>query len=208
MKREPASNRISRESLGDRMKMYERAEAGRQLLPLVPACVRIDGRAFSRWTRGLTRPYDEDMVRCMVETTRFLVQEANALIGYTQSDEISLILYSSHPQSQLMFNGKIQKLASVLASAATATFASLLPEHLPDRVGQLAMFDARVWNVPTLEEAANVLLWRELDATRNSIQMAADAIFSHKQLHQKSTSQMQEMLFEKGINWMYVPRLK
>lgn len=193
------------DDLGDRMKSYEAAESSRHLMPLLPICVRIDGRSFSRWTRDLNRPYDEGLVQCMIETTRFLVEESNAAIGYTQSDEISLVLLQTSFHSQPFFNGKVQKLASVLASAATAKFQEQVAIHLPQKVGQLAMFDCRVWNVPSLEEAANALLWRELDATRNSIQSAAHAQYSHKELDQKSQSEMQELLFQKGINWNDYP---
>lgn len=194
-----------KDDLADRMKEYEARETGRRLMPRLPICVRIDGRAFSRWTRSLTRPYDEGLSRVMIETTRFLIEEANAVVGYTQSDEISLIIMGEDAQSQPLFNGKIQKLSSVLASAATAQFMSLLPKYLPQQAGKIAMFDCRVWNVPDLQEAANVLLWREFDATRNSIQSAASALYSHRELDRKNTSQMQEMIFQKGINWNDYP---
>ena len=84
---------------------------------------------------------------------------------------------------------------------ATAKFNALVPSILPEKYNRLACFDCRVWTVPTEQEAVNCLLWRELDATRNSIQMAAQVLYSHKQLHRKNTAQMQEMLWQKGINW-------
>lgn len=196
---------MSRDDFGDRMKQYEGAETQRMLMPMLPVCVRIDGRGFSRYTRDLPRPYDERLVRCMVDTTRFLVQESSACVGYTQSDEISLILYTADPKTQLFFNGKIQKLVSVLASAATVKFASLVREHMPEKADKLAMFDCRVWSVPNLAEASNVLLWRELDATRNSLQSAAGTYFSHAELHNKTQSDMHEMLFQKGVNWNNYP---
>jgi tRNA(His) 5'-end guanylyltransferase len=187
------------------MKLYEARETGRQLMPRLPICVRIDGRSFSKWTRSLRKPYEEGLSRVMIETTKFLVEESNALIGYTQSDEISLILRGEDFASQPIFGAKIQKLTSVLASAATARFLALLPEHLPQKSGEIAMFDCRVWNVPDLNEAANVLLWREMDAIRNSIQSAAYALYSHKQLDTKSTAQMRAMILAKGIDWATYP---
>ncbi|MEZ4380478.1 MAG: tRNA(His) guanylyltransferase Thg1 family protein [Nannocystaceae bacterium] len=196
---------MSRDVLGDRMKLYESRETGRQLMPRLPICVRIDGRSFSKWTRSLRRPYDEGLSRVMVETTKFLVEEANAMIGYTQSDEISLILRGEDFASQPIFGAKIQKLTSVLASAATARFLALLPEHVPSKAGEIAMFDCRVWSVPDLSEAANVLLWREMDAIRNSIQSAAYALYSHNQLDKKSTADMQAMILAKGIDWESYP---
>ena len=196
---------MKKDDLGNRMKMYEGIEAARRLIPRLPICVRIDGRAFHTFTKGLKRPYDERLMHCMLETTRFLVKEANASVGYTQSDEINLVLFSDDLKSQPLFDGRVQKLVSVLASAATMKFCRLLMEHLPEKADKTVMFDARVWSVPSLEEAANVLVWRELDATRNSIQSAAGAYYSHKQLHKKNTSEMQELLFQKGINWNDYP---
>ncbi len=192
--------------LADRMKLYEEIGAGQRLMPNLPVCIRIDGKAFHSWTRGLRRPYDERLHTLFDETTKFLVEASDAVIGYTQSDEITLILYNGgKPDSQVFFDGRLSKLTSVLASMATAKFHALVPAILPEKQGKLACFDCRVWNVPTEQEAANGLIWRELDATRNSIQMAAQALYSHKQLHQKNTSEMQEMLWQQGINWNDYP---
>jgi tRNA(His) 5'-end guanylyltransferase len=196
--------------LGDRIKSYEKMEAGRKLLPLLPIVARMDGRSFSRFTKGLKRPYDERLSQLMVETTRFLVQETNARIGYTQSDEISLVLYSDNVDSQVYFDGKIHKMVSQLAAQTTAVFNHLLPKFLPEKaelrqVGNLPTFDARIFVVPSLTEAANAILWREQDATKNSISMAARAHFSHKELQDKSGKEMQEMLFSVGVNWNDFP---
>jgi tRNA(His) guanylyltransferase len=192
--------------LADRMKRYEEIGAGQRLLPNLPVCVRLDGKAFHQWTRGLKRPYDERLYRLFDDTTKFLVQASAAVIGYAQSDEISLILYNNgKADAEIFFDGRIAKLTSVLASMATAKFNALVPSILPEKRERLALFDCRVWTVPSEQEAVNCLLWRELDATRNSIQMAAQALYSHKQLHQKNTSEMQEMLWQKGINWHDYP---
>lgn len=192
-------------SFGDRMKLYEGAEAGRRLMPLLPVCARIDGKTFSRFTRGLRRPYDERLSRLMVDVTTWLVEQTQASLGYTQSDEISLVFYSDNFRTQIYLDGRVQKMTSILASMATARFNALLPQRIPERQGQVALFDARVWSVPNPTEAANVFLWREQDATKNSVSMAARDHFSHKALHGKSAAQMQEMLFSKGINWNDYP---
>lgn len=196
---------MKNDDFGDRMKLYEQTEAGRKVMPLVPVCARLDGRGFSKFTRGLNRPFDVGMSRAMVLTTMYLVEETNARVGFTQSDEISLVFYSDSMDSEIFFDGKIQKMTSVLASMATAKFNSLLAEHLPSKVGQLPVFDCRVWSVPNQTEAANTLLWREKDATKNSISMAAQHFYSHKQLDGKSSSEKQEMLFQKGVNWNDYP---
>jgi tRNA(His) guanylyltransferase len=128
------------------------------------------------------------------------------VIGHTQSDEISLILYNGgQPDSQVFFDGRVSKLTSVVTSMTTAKFNALVPFILPEKRDRLAFFDGRVWNVPTEQEAVNCLIWRELDATRNSIQIAAQALYSHTQLHQKNTAEMQAMLGQQGINWQDYP---
>jgi tRNA(His) guanylyltransferase len=193
------------DELGDRMKLYENAEAGRRFLPLIPILARIDGRTFSSFTRGLKRPYDETLSEIMVSTTAKLAKETNALLGYTQSDEISLLWYSDNIQSQIWFDGRIAKMTSQLAAQATLFFYTELLEKLPDYARKMPTFDARVWQVPNKQEAANCFLWRELDATKNSISMAAQSYYSHKQLQGKNGSEKQEMLFQKGVNWNNFP---
>jgi tRNA(His) 5'-end guanylyltransferase len=198
---------MDKSAIGNRMKMYEGIEAKRMLIPKLPILVRIDGKTFSKFTRGLKRPYDERMHNLMVEVTKLLVSEYNALIGYTQSDEISLVIYSETLESQVPFNGRVQKLIGDMAAFTTLHFNRLLPEYLPEEyVKRYPRFDCRVWNVPTLEEAANTILWREMDATKNSISMAAQHYFSHKKLQGKNGKEMQDMLMlEKNINWNDYP---
>lgn len=193
------------DELGDRMKMLESMEAGRKLMPLVPVCARLDGKCFSRFTKNLNRPYDKRMSYLMIEVTKRLVDNTNAVIGYTQSDEISLVFYSDNYGSQIWFDGKIQKMVSVLASMATAIFNDLKTQMLPEKKNNLAFFDCRIWSVPNKTEASNTLLWRELDATKNSVSMAAREYFSHKQLHKKGRAEMMDMLISKGVNWNDYP---
>jgi len=193
-------------SLGDRMKQYETVEAGRRLMPLLPALARLDGRAFHSFVHGLEKPFDKRLSNLMIETATFLVRETNAAVGYTQSDEITLAWVAAEFESQTFFDGRIQKLTSVLAAMASAYFNRRLPEVLPAKYAdRLPVFDCRVWNVPTLEEAANTFLWREMDATKNSILMAARAYYPHSEVHNKNGSEMQELLWKKGINWSDYP---
>jgi tRNA(His) guanylyltransferase len=193
------------DDLGDRMKEYEQAEAGRRLMPLLPALARIDGRCFSAFTRGLERPYDVRLSLAMIETTRFLVEECNACAGYTQSDEISLAWLSTNYNSQIFFDGKIQKMVSALAALATLRFNTLVADNLPAAYHGRATFDCRVWNVPSIEEGANAFLWREIDATKNSVAMAARAYYSHREIDGKGRADMQDMLHANGVNWNDYP---
>jgi tRNA(His) guanylyltransferase len=194
------------DGLGDRMKQYEAAEAGRRLMPLLPALARLDGRAFHSFVRGLERPYDKRLSDLMIDTATFLVRETNATVGYTQSDEISLAWVPEGYDSQVFFDGRIQKMTSMLSALCSAYFNRHLPAHLPAEYAErLPVFDCRVWSVPTLEEAANTFLWRELDAAKNSISMAARAYYDHATLDNKSGSEMQELLWKKGVNWNDYP---
>lgn len=194
-----------KDNLGDRMKLYEQAYAGERLMPLLPICVRLDGKNFSTFTRSFERPFDTNFHKVMQYVTYRLVEESNAIVGYTQSDEISLILYSEKRDSQVFFDGKIQKLVSVLASMATLFFQEGLREFKPEVENKTAYFDCRVWSVPNKEEAVNTLVWREIDATKNSVSMAARHYYSHKQLHNLGRADMQELLFQKGVNWNDYP---
>jgi tRNA(His) guanylyltransferase len=193
------------DALGDRMKLYEAAEAGRRLMPLLPVLARIDGRAFHSFTRGMDRPFDAKFSAAMVATTAKLVEETNSCMGYTQSDEITLAWHSTDPKSQIWFDGRIHKMASQLGAHATLNFYIAAQRLLPGFVDRLPTFDARVWSVPNRIEGANVFVWREWDATKNSISMAASEYYSDSQLRGVDGCQKQELLFQKGINWNDYP---
>lgn len=193
------------DDLGDRMKMYELAEAGRRFMPLLPIMARIDGRTFSSFTRGMERPFDARFTLAMIKTVHHLMAETNACMGYTQSDEISLAWHSTSIKTQVWFDGRIAKMTSQLGALATLHFYRIVCRDLPEYAERLPTFDARVWQVPNRTEAANVFLWREWDATKNSTSMAASCHYSSKQLFGKNGSERQEMLFQKGINWNDYP---
>lgn len=197
------------DSLGDRMKQYEGMECGKRLMPLLPAFARLDGKCFHTFTRNMERPYDQRLSDLMVHVTKYLVEETNACCGYTQSDEITLAWYSGNFKSQIYFDGRISKMTSILAAMCSLYFYQSLSDFFNSYSGDyplgIPLFDCRVWNVPTLEEGANVFLWREQDATKNSISMAAQSYYSSNQLQNKSGSEMQEMLFQKDVNWNDYP---
>lgn len=184
----------SKDELGDRMKGYEAIEE-RRFPAGLPIYARIDGRSFSRFTRGMDRPFDVRMSAAMLAATKGLVEATHARIGYTQSDEISLV-WLAEGESQSFFDGRVQKLSSVLAGLATAHFtaALLATDWGCELVGRLPHFDCRVMSLPSKTEAANMFLWRELDARKNAVAMAAQALFSTKQLHGRGQADMLEML--------------
>ena len=181
--------------LGDRMKMYERFGTSQRAMPKLPVLVRLDGRCFHNLTKNCDRPFDLELHNAMVHTASALARETCAKAVYTQSDEITLLLYSDNPEANVYFDGKYCKINSVLASLAALRFQAWGCSV------EGATFDCRTWTVPTKQEAVNAFVWREQDATRNSVQMAARSLYSHKQCFKKNTGQLQEMLFQKGINW-------
>lgn len=219
----------NKDSLGDRMKNYENVTRN-YLTRKLPVIIRIDGKAFHSFTRGLKRPFDDILVKSMQDTMKYLCENIQGcILGYTQSDEITLVLVDyQNRDSCAWFDNNIQKMASVSASMATMAFnrafhsnvmresKALYTDDLTDKeidyINALekamykgAMFDSRVFTLPK-DEVINCLIWRQQDATRNSIQSVGQANFSHKQLQNKSCKDIQDMLMlEKNINWNDFP---
>lgn len=190
------------DDLGDRLKAYELQETGRKLIPGVPIYARIDGRSFSKFTRDMERPFDARMQAAMIYALQYVVDKSHATIGYTSSDELSLAWANIDHTQDMWFGGKVHKLTSVLASMVTIAFVEGIMNNFPnwqELLLRMPHFDCRVFQVPNLDELANCMLWRNLDATKNAISMAAHHYFSHAELQGKSGAQKQEMLFEKGV---------
>lgn len=220
------------DALGERMKGYENVTRTK-LMRRCPVIIRLDGKAFHTFTRGFKKPFDSILVQTMQDTMKYLCENIQGcVLGYTQSDEITLVLvdYKSL-QSCAWFDDSIQKMASVAASMATMKFNMAFADHVANHIQDLmcddddphteenekyvsalcracghgATFDARVFNVPK-EEVCNNILWRQNDATRNSIEAVGQYYFSQKQLHGKSCNEIQDMLMtEKGLNWNTMP---
>lgn len=176
---------------GNRMKSYEDQK---KIMKGIPFVARIDGKSFSKWTKNFEKPYDKSLHDAFITITTELIKETHCVIGYTQSDEITLVF----DENNAYFDRKIQKLCSVIASISSAVMHDIFEKR--------AYFDCRVFGVPTQSEATNCVLWRELDATKNAISSAAHFHFSHKDLQGLNGNQMQEKLFqEKGINFNDYP---
>lgn len=182
--------------IGNRMKTnYERASQF-VLTRRTPVVIRLDGKAFHTFTKSFDKPFDRTFINRMIEVTEYLVDNIQGCIyGYTQSDEISLILidYTSY-KTQPWFDYKVQKICSIAASMATAKFNENSPWD------NLGLFDARAFNVPE-SDIYNYLIWRFQDWKRNSRQMLAQSLYSHKELHKKNTKMMVEMCKDKGQDW-------
>lgn len=216
------------DAIGTRMKKYEYVTRT-HLANRCPVIIRIDGKAFHTFTRGFQKPFDEILVKAMQETMKYLCENIQGcVLGYTQSDEITLVLVDYKKiDSCAWFDYNIQKCASISASMATLAFNRFFEQEVrlnydvesyltDDAENKLletylkairkgAMFDSRVFNIPK-EEVTNCVLWRQNDATRNSIEMVGHANFSQNQLHKKSCNEIQDMLMlQKGINWNNFP---
>ena len=204
---------MDKTSIGDRMKGYE--NISRIYLPRrIPAIIRLDGKAFHSFTRGFCKPFDNVLMKAMQNTMKRLCEGIQGCVfGYTQSDEITLVLTDyATINTDAWFGYNVQKMASVAASMATVYFnnswlleCNRLPESNDrefyfEQQGK-AMFDARCFSIPK-DEVCNCLIWRQQDATRNSIQSVGQAHFNQKELNGKSCNEIQDMLFtEKNINW-------
>lgn len=189
-------------ALGNRMKRYE--EVPKTLLVRrMPAIIRVDGKAFHSFTRGMTKPFDEELKNAMVAATKELCKEIQgAKIAYTQSDEISILVTDYEKiGTDAWFDYQVQKMASVSASIWSA----YMNEFIRPYTKKIALCDSRVFNIPK-EEVNNYFLWRQQDATKNSISMVAQSLFSHGELQGLNGNQMQEKMFqERGINWNNLP---
>lgn len=227
------------DELGKRMKTFYEEIPKTRLMRRVPVAIRIDGKAFHTFTKGFQKPFDEVLIKSMQDTMKYLCENIQGcVLGYTQSDEITLILVDYKKfTSSAWFDYEVQKVCSIAASMATIAFNKYFSENInseycvfddelldgdfnPNYKNEYlidlytthikasykgAMFDARCFNIPK-EEVTNLIYWRQLDATRNSIQMVGQANFSHKELQNKSCDQIQDMLMtQKGTNWNDIP---
>ena len=220
---------MARDDLGVRMKTYYEQIPKTKLMRRTPVALRIDGKAFHTFTRGFQKPFDEVLIRSMQETMKYLCENIQGcVLGYTQSDEITLILVDYKKlTSSAWFDYEVQKMCSIASSMATMAFNKFFANNVGDyctynyekedntheqyehilslAVDKGAMFDCRCFNIPK-EEVTNLIYWRQLDASRNSIQMVGQANFSHKELQNKSCNDIQDMLMiQKGINWNDLP---
>lgn len=187
-------------TLGDRMKSYEDQTCGVRLNTDKPIVLRLDGRGFSKFTRDLEKPFDERLARLMVDSTKHLVEAFSCSVGYTQSDEITLLLEKNNRQ----FDGKLFKMVSLAGSCMGAFFNRELPVRIPCKKDVFAMFDCRAYNVPE-EDVANVFLWRQRDALKNSVSAAARAHYGHTEILGKNTEQKIEMLRQIGVEYFDYP---
>lgn len=214
------------DSLGQRMKEYYEAVPKLRLIRRMPVALRLDGRSFHTFTKGFRKPFEPILCGSMQDTMEYLCRNIqNCVFGYTQSDEITLILVDYETfDTSAWFDYEVQKLVSVAAAMATMKFNRVFNERLWQanfgrtyesgdmkwinsmlRAAETgAVFDCRCFNIPK-EEVANLILWRQQDAMKNSIQMVAREYFSNAELHKKDCATLRQMLLDKGMDWDSLP---
>jgi len=200
-----------KDSLGDRIKQNYEVRTRTYLTRRTHTLLRLDGKAFHTYTKGSKKPFDDGLMEDMDKAAEYLCKNImGAKMAYVQSDEITVLFTDFDELStQMWFDGEVQKITSVAASMVTRAFNEARLKRLGADGMKWAEFDCRVFQVPEREEVVNVFLWRQQDAVRNSVSMVTQNLYSPSQLHKKNMGAMQEMIFQKGVNWNnYEPRYK
>ena len=185
--------------------------------------VHVDGRSFSKMIKNkFEKPFDDIFINAMNETAKYVCKETQGcVLGYTQSDEITLILKKSKPEADVFFGGRMCKMQSIIASLATSKFMQVMMCELLKSVptcassgnviemcmdaiknAPLYQFDCKVWNVDNANDAVAWLLFRSIDCIRNSKQQTAQTYLSHDFLRNKNCDEQIRLLKEnKSVDW-------
>lgn len=213
-------SKFDKDSLGNRMKTYE-AVYKQKLVPKMPIVIRVDGKAFHTFTKKMCRPFDDILSSSMQMTMVAVAKDlATCKLAYTQSDEITFVCVCDDLiKTDGLYDYKVNKIISIAASKATKYFNKFFSDNVKELENGSAKFenvvdvdvykkrlfeaefDARVMNIPDFD-VINNLIWRQQDATRNSIQMLGQSQFKHSELQSKNCSEIMDMLMlDKNINW-------
>ena len=214
---------MDKTTLGDRMKRYEQSSRF-VLTRRMPVIIRIDGNAFHTYTKGFSRPFDDIIIKSMVEAAKQVSLKVQGFkAAYIQSDEASFLLTDyDNIDTEAWFDYNVSKVVSISASIMTAYFNETIKNNLQSyfsnhpksndkeyeevksyfnrNAGKIAFFDSRVFNIPK-EDVINYFKWRQIDWFRNSLSMYCGSFYSSKQMHGKNRDDQHEMLYEKGKNW-------
>lgn len=181
--------------LGDRIKRYE-AVTHHTATARTPLMIRVDGRAFHTFTRGMDRPFDESLIGSMVGAAKCVAEDMQGFkAAYIQSDEATFCVTDyDNIETQGWFDYDLSKIISISSALMTANFIRLLGTD------KMPVFDSRAFSIPQ-NDVVNAFVWRAKDWERNSLQMYSRAHFSHKELQGKNRADMHEMLHKMGKNW-------
>lgn len=197
---------MSKDALSVRMKEFYEKRARQYLPRRTHTIIRLDGKAFHTYTKGLNKPFDDGFIDDMDATAIYLCKNIQGVkCAYVQSDEITLLLTDfDRLETDAWFNGEVQKMTSISASLATAKFNQLRFKRTGN-IEKLAMFDSRVFTIPAREEVINCFIWRYHDCIRNSVQTVAQSLYSHKELEHKNSKDLLKMCNDKGVDWESLP---
>lgn len=198
-------NKKTFEELTLQCESFEKAHTGPDIDYSLPLVARLEGQAFTAFTKSLKQPFDERFANLMGDVTKALIAQHDAIVGYTQTNEITLMWAPVRAKYPLDSQTRFQRMASLLAGTASAKFNRLLVSALPEKESAMPIFDCHVWNVPSIDDALDTLIWREKNAISKSVEAAASTRFSNMQLEGKSLLERREMLLEKGVNWNDYP---
>lgn len=211
---------MGKDAISIRMKKFYEERSRTYLTRRTYTIIRLDGKSFSNWTKvnKLKKPFDDGFIEDMDSTAIYLCQNIQgAKLAFVQSDEITIVLTDFDTlTTDAWFDGEVQKMTSISASIATSKFNQLrLARKCSESDNTLtledvnnykiAQFDSRVFTIPNRLEVKNCLQWRQQDTVRNSISSLAQSLYSHSELNNKNQSDMQEMCFQKGVNWNDLP---
>jgi hypothetical protein len=208
--------------LDERMKKYEYVTR-HYLMCRTPVIVRIDGKAFHTFTKGMKKPFDHIFMESMQDTMKYLCENIQGcVLGYCQSDEISLLLIDYDTfETSAWFDNNLSKIISITSSLASVYFNQQFYINLVDyrvknyksknrdveyenrllaNISSLPVFDSRAFNL-SKEEVNNYFVWRQQDAIKNAIQMIGRAYFTHKELENKSGQDIVDMLDNIKVNY-------
>lgn len=200
---------MQKDDLGNRMKNLYEVRSKTFLVRKIPVIIRLDGKCFHTFCKRFNKPYDDFFNNCMRIVMSYLCKRVQGVkFAERHSDEISLLLTDTDSEkTEAFFDYEVQKICSIVASwASTVLCRKLIDSHSLSDEEDPPVLDCRCFNIPE-NEISNYFWWRSLDATHNSIQANAQSKFNHKQLLNKNTKQMQEMLFSKhNLNWSKLPQ--
>lgn len=197
--------------LGNRMKDQYESRSRAALLRRCYTIIRVDGKTFTSYCRGLIRPFDDGLMEDMDHMATYLCKNImGAKCAFIQSDEVSILMTDFEEKAtQSWFDNDIQRVCSISAAMATRSFNEARLKRLGAENMRWAEFDSRVFQIADREEVMNYMVWRQGDTTRNSISSVAQSLYSHKELHGVNSDKKQELIFQKGVNWNdLAPRYK
>ena len=184
---------------------FKRWEIYSRVTVEAPIIVRIDGNNFHTLTTTcrMAKPFDERFHLSMVGVGKDLMANIgfNISLAHTASDEISLLFLKDE---HLPYNGRIEKILSIISSYASSS----LQNHLREAFSYdgLISFDARIVKVYTQSEILEYFSWRCLESFRNFLNSYAQQIIGRKETFRMKGEEMVKELHRRGFSIQEAPQ--